>query len=182
MNLVLIGFTSTGKTATGLALTQHTHHYFIDLDDEIEQLHHHQRGHPLGCREIYSRYGRECFIDFEHQALRRLQPQRHCILATGGGAPMDSENRSLLKKFGYVVYLKAAPEQIFERMRHKGFPHFMQHDPTLEHLRQLWQQRHGIYEQMADTIIENSTLSAAQTAEAILKIPAWHVARQIDTD
>ena len=167
MNIILVGFTSSGKTVTGKALAVALDYRFLDLDAVVEKLHTVQGGQALKCREIYRLVGRSCFVSYEAQALTELSVEDRIVLSTGGGAPVDSNNRRLLKAMGKVVYLKTSPEVIFERMKKKGLPQYLQPDPSLSHLKQHWQGRHEIYKQLSSCKVDNSDLTVEETVDAV---------------
>lgn len=167
-NLVLVGFASTGKTAVGRVLSKRLGFEFIDLDDRVEILHVAERGVKRRCREIYSMLGRQCFIDYETQALNSLTDTRKAVIALGGGTPMHEANRDKARDLGCVVYLDASPEAIFERMKIKGFPLYLGDNPSLSTLSTLTSERGPVYERMADIVINNTALSAEGAANAIV--------------
>jgi shikimate kinase len=168
-SVVLVGFTSTGKSHVGRLLAQMLGMPFYDLDQEVERLHSAERGNVLACRDIYKTLGRECFVAYEHQALHLLVEKRPCVLATGGGAPLEEQNRQLLCEFGTIVYIRADAEVIFERMKFKGVPVFLHQDPTVENLRRFQSQRHPIYQSMATLSLDTTALSPVQSAEQIVE-------------
>jgi shikimate kinase len=167
-NIVLIGFASTGKTAVGQLLAKALGFAFVDLDDRVEALHVCERGVKRRCRDIFSLFGRECFINYETQALDALIDTRRAVIAVGGGTPISEINRGRTKKLGCVVYLDASPAAIFERMKTKGFPKYLGDDPTLEDLAALVAERAPIYENTADIVINNTALSPEAAVSAVI--------------
>ena len=167
-NILLVGFTSSGKSTTGRRLAELLALSFVDLDDIVEMLHVEERGHRRRCREIFSLLGRECFVGYERAALERLKESGGQVIALGGGTPVDEDNRRRIVRLGKVVYLRAAPVTVLDRMKHKGFPRFLGDDPTLEVIEGFWHSRHEIYKDIADIIVDNSSLSPEETAHAII--------------
>lgn len=165
-NIVLIGFASTGKTAVGKALAEKLGFSFIDLDDRVEALHLEKQGVKQRCREIYSLFGRECFIDYEARAIDSLVGVRRAVIALGGGTPISEANRERSARLGTVIYLYASPEAIFERMKTKGFPQYLGDSSTLEALAALTAERGPVYEKIAEIIIDNTRLSPEEAASA----------------
>lgn len=168
MNIVLIGFPSTGKSTIGRSIAYKTGLDFIDLDEQIETLHLREKATALRCRQIYQEYGKEVFLDFERRALQTLKLRHQTVLATGGGAPLQEYNRPVLKALGPVVYLLAQPETIFNRMRVKGVPQFLQAAPTVESVRELWNHRHPLYMAIADMVVSTEGQSIEQCADNII--------------
>ena len=167
-NLVLVGFASTGKTAVGRVLAERLGFEFIDLDDRVERLHVEERGEKRRCREIYSLFGRDCFVDYETRALGELSGTGRAVIALGGGTPVVEVNRERARELGCVVYLDASAEAIFERMKIKGFPLYLGDNPSLADLAVLVAERAPIYEQTADVIINNTALSPEAAATAVI--------------
>jgi shikimate kinase len=168
-NIVIIGFASTGKSTTGRALARALGRTFVDLDDIVERLHVEARGHPRRCRDIVHLFGRDCFVGYEREALASLTPDAGQVIATGGGTPMEATNREMTERLGLVVYLKAAPEVIFERMAAKGFPYYLGEEPTAAALQAVWEKRHPVYAAMADITVDNAGRSPEESARAIIE-------------
>ena len=166
--IILVGFTSCGKSATGRALARLSGFDFIDLDIVIENRYFSQHGIPLRCREIFTQKGADVFLSLEHEALAGLAGQGKYILSTGGGAPMDLENRRLIKLLGIVVHLDPDPSVIVDRLKNKGYPAYLGPDPTPEKLRQFWEIRNPVYAECADFSIDNTLISPGETAEKIV--------------
>jgi shikimate kinase len=167
-NILLVGFTSSGKSTTGRRLAELLELSFVDLDDIVEMLHVEERGHRRRCREIFDLLGRECFVGYERAALDHLKGKGGQVIALGGGTPVDEDNRRRIVHLGKVVYLRAAPITVLDRMKHKGFPRFLGDAPTLEVLEGFWRSRHEIYKDIADVVVDNSSLSPEETALAII--------------
>jgi shikimate kinase len=153
-NIVLVGFASSGKTAVGKVVAEEIGFNFIDLDDEIEIGHYKKNGTKVRCRDIYSTFGRDCFLELETEALVNIKNIKETVLATGGGAPIQENNRPLLKALGSIVYLYASPETLLQRMALKGLPVYLQDDPLK--LNGLWCERHPVYKSIADYTIDTT--------------------------
>jgi shikimate kinase len=167
-NLVFIGLTSTGKSTTAKGVADRLGMAFIDLDDVVETLHVAERGHPRRCREIVSLFGRECFIDYERRGLKSLSGRKGTVIATGGGTPMDAESRRMIHLLGRVIYLTSPPKVIYQRMEAKGFPYYLGPNPSVEALDEVWNARHGVYADLADLMIDNTTLGPEETVQAVI--------------
>ena len=98
-NIVLIGFTGSGKTTVGAALARKLNFDFIDIDSLIEQ--EEQRT----IKEIFDVEGQEYFRKKETEILTRLENNKRCLISCGGGIVIEEENLNLLKKLGIVVWL-----------------------------------------------------------------------------
>lgn len=115
MNIVLIGFMGSGKSAVGRALARRLEARLLDTDAEIE------RAAGKTIAEIFKQDGEEAFRAREAATLQSLIPERDrkakaLIIATGGGTPLRPENAALLKQIGPVVWLDASPETVLARV------------------------------------------------------------------
>lgn len=112
MNIVLIGFMGTGKSAVGRALAEMMHARFLDTDAEIER----EAGKHVA--EIFADKGEAAFRNSESMLLQRLvHDKSSLVVSTGGGTPLRAENVRLLKKIGPIVWLTAPPQTILGRVR-----------------------------------------------------------------
>ncbi|MBD3347354.1 MAG: hypothetical protein GF401_20040 [Chitinivibrionales bacterium] len=167
-NLIFIGFASCGKSATAYEIAKRLGLKFVDLDKEIEVRYYLSHNKELHYRQIILQEGVECFLHLEKTVLDEFLRCRDCVIAPGGGAPMNEENRAVLARLGTIVYLKTEPDVLLERMQSKGLPLFLNGQADINHLQTIWQERHGVYQQLAQCTIENSLLSISETAEAVI--------------
>ena len=108
--VVLVGFMGSGKSSVGRELARRFGAPFVDVDEGIESA----AGSPI--RELFAREGEPAFREREKAALREALFVKGRVIATGGGAFSDGENRSLLRAYAPVVYLEAAVETLLERL------------------------------------------------------------------
>ena len=108
--VVLVGFMGSGKSSVGRELARRFDAPFVDVDERIES--------EAGCtiRDLFAREGEPAFRERERAALRDVLSVKGCIIATGGGAFADEENRILLRSYAPVVYLETAVETLLERL------------------------------------------------------------------
>ena len=180
-NVILIGMKSSGKTTIGKILAQKLGLRFTDVDAEIEHLHEHQKGERLPFREIYKRYGKDCFRTLETAALRALSSKRTTlaessakasfVLATGGGLPLAEENRPLLKDLGTIVFLDVAPEVLLPRITAQGVPAFFPYpeDPARS-LAELLAVRRPIYAALAQLTVPCRSETQETIANTIIHL------------
>jgi shikimate kinase len=121
--MVLIGFMGAGKTTVGRALAKSLRWNFLDLDDVIEQREH------RSVAEIFAASGEPAFRQMESAALAALlqdqQAGRDLILALGGGAFVQKQNRDALNAAGAITILLEAPVEELRRRcqaEHKARP------------------------------------------------------------
>lgn len=111
----LIGFMGAGKTTVGRALARRLGRTFCDLDDVIEE----REGRSIAA--IFAEHGEGAFRRAESAALNALLEERgqgDCIVALGGGAFVQPENRAALEQAGAITVLLEAPlEELRRRCR-----------------------------------------------------------------
>src|SRR5712672_2043696 len=111
--VVLIGFMGAGKTTVGRALARRLRWKFLDLDDVIEQREH------MTVGEIFASSGEAVFRRMESAALTALLQDRAAgsdlILALGGGAFVQKQNRDALNSAGAITVLLEAPVEELRR-------------------------------------------------------------------
>jgi shikimate kinase len=105
-NLILIGFKAAGKTTLGQKVASALSRPFIDTDDLFEEL----------PSILYRKIGDELFRALEKKHLHTLQHLKGYVIATGGGTPLDSDNRAVLASLGTIVHLETPKEVILQRL------------------------------------------------------------------
>lgn len=113
MNIVLTGFMGTGKTSVGRRLAMELGITFLDMDGLIED------DAGMSVKEIFAVKGEPYFRALEKALVKRLCSGLYgsaVVVATGGGAVADAENRALLRAWAKVVYLSAPVDAILKRI------------------------------------------------------------------
>ncbi|HEB81518.1 MAG TPA: shikimate kinase AroK [Gammaproteobacteria bacterium] len=163
-NIFLIGLMGTGKTTVGRQLARRLKMDFYDSDRVIEE----RTGADIPL--IFEKEGEEGFRRREKAIIDELTGRQNIILATGGGAILDPENRAHLKNRGTVFYLKSDLGTLVERTsRDKNRPLLHADEPAETILQRLLDQRGPLYEETADHIIENVNNSIHDVIQAIIK-------------
>jgi shikimate kinase len=158
----LVGLPGCGKTTVGRQLARRLQLPFADSDHVIEV--------RLGCsiREFFEREGESRFRDIETEVIDSLTLGPPAVLSTGGGAVLRQENRTYLKNRGYVVYLKASPDELFRRLRHDIARPLLQVADPLERIRDLFDARDPLYQEIAHFVMETGRPSVATLVNMIV--------------
>src|SRR3990172_4164573 len=147
-NYFLIGPMGAGKTTIGRELAKSLKIDFLDSDREIER----RTGATIPL--IFELEGEAGFRVRESAMINELTQHQGVVLATGGGAILDSANRNKLAARGYVIYLHAGIEQLLKRTAKDHHRPLLQTTDPGTCLRELIEAREPLYREIADLIIE----------------------------
>ena len=160
-SVFLVGLMGAGKTTVGRLLAKRLKAKFVDSD------------HEISCRTgvaiptIFEIEGEIGFRRRETETIERLSREENIVLATGGGAVLDPENRKHLHERGTVIYLSATPEMLYERTRRDNGRPLLQVEDRLSRLKDLYKQRDPLYRQTAHIVVEVGRTSAMQVVKQI---------------
>ena len=110
MNIFLLGFMGSGKSATGRLLAERIHSDFIDLDRFIESK------TEKTVAEIFEKEGEEAFRSYEKQSLTEVILRDRIVVALGGGTPCFSDNMDLINRNGMTFYLDTPADILAKRL------------------------------------------------------------------
>ncbi len=147
-NLFLVGLMGAGKTTVGKLLAKHLGKQFIDSDHEIE------RRTGVKVHLIFELEGEAGFRAREGAIIEELTQQENIVLATGGGAILQAENREALHNRGTVIYLRANVEDLWRRTRHDKSRPLLQTENPRARLQQLLSQRDPLYRETAHLVVD----------------------------
>src|SRR5271165_7472312 len=160
-NIFLIGPMGSGKTAVGRQLARLFRLTFYDSDADIEA----KTGVDIAF--IFEKEGEAGFRLREKEAIDRLTQLEAIVLATGGGAVIDADNRRALAERGVVVYLKTSVDQQIERTRHARHRPLLNGTDPEEKLKELMLRRAVLYAQIADLTVATDGRRVQLVAEEI---------------
>ncbi|WP_312587557.1 shikimate kinase [Comamonas terrigena] len=156
--VALVGLPGSGKSTVGRHLSKRWGIPFIDSDHEIEA----RTGGPV--RDFFAVHGEAAFRDLEQAVIAQLCADngQARILATGGGAVLREANRQVLHQHCHVFYLKASPEELYQRLRNDKTRPLLQVDDPAQRLRELFEARDALYAEIAHYVIDSARLSSHQ--------------------
>lgn len=134
----------------------------VATDDLIEA------GQGMKIMDIFKSKGEACFRDLERDIVLEVSRRQGIIIDCGGGVVLRKENLANLKTNGIVFYLQAAPEVIYERIRHERHRPLLKGPDPLGCIKELYIQRLPLYNQ-ADHVIDANDPSIEGPIGEILK-------------
>ncbi len=147
-NIYLVGPMGSGKTTIGRHVARVTGKAFQDSDREIEE----RTGVSIAV--IFEVEGEAGFRLRERQVIDDLTQLRDTVVATGGGAVIEPQNRLWLRKRGFVVYLRSSVDRLYAHTwRDRGRPLLRTADPK-GRLVALLAERDPWYREVADLIVD----------------------------
>jgi shikimate kinase len=162
-NLFLVGPMGAGKSAVGRQLSRLLHLSFMDSDDEIEA----RTGVDIPF--IFEKEGEEGFRKREAKVIDDLSQKDGIVLATGGGAIVDPQNRNFLGARGLVVYLYTTVDQQLARTRKGRERPLLENGDRRKILEDLMADRDELYREVADVIVETDGRKVKAVADEILE-------------
>jgi shikimate kinase len=166
-HVVLVGMMGAGKTTTGRAVAEALGRPLVDSDQQVEA----RTGRTV--REIFETDGEPAYRALEREALRAaLDDPEPAVIAAAGGVVLDPLNRVALQAAGTVVWLRARPEVLTDRVGNGQDHRPLLADDPAGTLRRLDEQRRPLYEEVADHVVDVDDLDPAQAAAAVLALVA----------
>ena len=160
-NLFLIGPMGAGKSAVGRQLARILHLNFMDSDNEIEA----RTGVDISF--IFEKEGEDGFRRREAKVIDDLSKMEGLVLATGGGAVVNSQNRSFLGARGFVVYLYTSVSQQLARTQKGRERPLLESGDRKQILEDLMAERDEMYREIADLIVETDGRKVKAVANEI---------------
>lgn len=160
--IVLIGLMGAGKSTVGRRLAQRLRLPFADADAEIEA------AAGMTVAEIFDRFGEPYFRDGERRVIARLIDGTPKVIATGGGAFINSQTRQLILDEAIAVWLDADPNVLAERVQRRDTRPLLRNRNPVEVLAELAAVRNPIYA-MAPIRVSSHHAPHDATVRAILE-------------
>jgi shikimate kinase len=161
----LIGYRCAGKTTVGKLVAERLGWAFLDLDEQLEK----RQGQTI--RSLFERYGEAGFRRMESALLEESCRLRRHVIATGGGAVLDGNNRECLRKSGRVAWLAADSQTVWHRLLNDPATAHRRPNLTqggLEEIEHLLRVREPFYRECADCTVDTANRSPEDAAALIL--------------
>jgi 3-dehydroquinate synthase len=162
-NIVLTGFMGTGKTSIGREVAARLGREFMDLDDRITE----QAGKSIPA--IFASDGEPAFRALEAAVCREMAAPLGLVIATGGGAVVDPQNREALEAGGVLICLEAEPAVIVSRLAGGNGRPMLTGPNRPQRIADLLAERAGSYAAVKNHL-DTSRLSVEAAAERVMGI------------
>ncbi len=148
-NVILIGYMGCGKSTVGRRLSYRLRMPYVDTDNLIETK------EKTTISDIFATQGEEVFRQMETDCIKSIFDYRQdYVIAVGGGLPVREENREIMKKLGTIIYLRAKPDTIYERLKNDTKRPLLQGEDPQGKICTMIGLRGPIYEAASDYIID----------------------------
>ncbi len=159
--IFLVGPMGAGKTTIGKKLARALRLRFVDCDHEIEL----RTGATIPL--IFDIEGEAGFRAREKRVVDEVTREDGVVVATGGGAVLDPENRALLQERGFVVYLHAPLEHLLARTRGDTNRPLLQAGDRVKRMQEILKAREPLYRGVADLIVDTGALTLTAVVQNI---------------
>ena len=162
--IALIGLRGAGKSTIGPKLAARLGLRFVELDGAVE------RAAGLTLSEIFQIHGEGYYRRLERETLMGLLADAEgMVVATGGSIVNDKETYKLLRRRAVTVWLKARPEDHWNRVIQQGDQRPMaQHPHAMSELRALLAARERLYAE-AEHVIDTARLDVDAAVDKLAR-------------
>ncbi len=156
-SIILIGLMGCGKTTVGRELSKLLGMPFLDMDAVIEE----QIGKSISA--IFRDEGEAHFRTLETVLLRYLLNEKACesgapIISTGGGVVLREENRAILRRLGFCVWLDVEVPTLIARTSRNNNRPLLAAPNRREILEKLSAQRNPLYAETAHLHLDSTRM------------------------
>lgn len=109
--IIITGYMGSGKTTVGKALSKDLGLPFYDLDWYIESR------MRKTVKQLFDERGEDGFRQVERNMLHEVAEFENVIISCGGGTPCFFDNMDYINQQGDTVYLKCAPDVLYQHLK-----------------------------------------------------------------
>jgi 3-dehydroquinate synthase len=176
-NIVLIGFSTTGKTRVGSEVARRLGWQLADTDNRIVEM------ADKSIDRIFAEEGEGRFREYEKAALKEACSHDRVVIACGGGVVVDPANLELMSNSGIVILLEARPETIYHRLASNTGEEvrpLLAGDAPMQNIRSLKEKRQALYDEASDWTVRTDNLTIDEVCDEVIR--GWHYGiRRIDS-
>ena len=162
-SIFLIGFMGAGKSTIARALQRELGFPLIEMDERIVK----EQG--MSINDIFAQYGEDHFRDIESQLIVDIGKEEPSIVSCGGGVVVRPQNTQNMKEIGRIVFLKATPETIYERVKNSTDRPILNGHMNVEYIAELMEKRRALYEAAADITIQTDGKTRSRSVRKSLE-------------
>lgn len=161
--ILLVGLIGSGKTSVGRRLAKKLDLPFVDGDQEIE------KAAGLSVIDVFKCFGQVEYRAGEARIMKRLLSGNPCVLASGGGAFVAKQTRTLAKEKALTIWLKANIDVLYTRTTGRKRRPFLQcSDSKIKSKLQSYINEEYPYYSQADITVETKNEAVENTVERVL--------------
>ena len=161
-NIVLTGFSGSGKSAAGRLLAEKLSMRFYDTDEEIEAF------EKKTITEIFKQHGEQRFRETERKIIGSA-PVNNCVIAAGGGAAINPGCMESLSRGGVVVYLETDAETVLKNLAGDATRPLLNAPDKRKAVSELLAEREPFYKKYADATVPVKGLSVGGVVSEIIR-------------
>ena len=153
-NIVLTGFMGTGKSSVGRRLAKELGLRFVDMDAVIE------KDAGVKIKAIFAGRGEAHFRRLEKETIGKLVSGAFgdgLVVAAGGGAVVNNENRAALRKWAALVCLTASVDVLFRRVTANDDRPLLSVEDKKTEIEKIFSQRQEAYKD-CDLTVDTSSI------------------------
>lgn len=163
-HIALVGLSGSGKsTLAPLLASRLGSRTVVDLDRVVEE----RFGQSVA--DIFAGRGEADFRDAESDALAAALAGPPSVIATGGGIVLDAENRRALGSNAFVVWLRAHPSHLEQRLSGPTEVRPLLEGDREFALARLSEERAALYGAVADLVIDVEGMDPADLALEVVR-------------
>ncbi len=165
MNLVLVGYRGTGKTAVAALLAARRGLEVVHVDAEIER----RAGQPIP--QIVAEVGWPGFRDLEEDIVRTFATRDGLVLDCGGGVVEREANFAVLRRAGPVIWLKASVATIVQRIAGDSQrPSLTGTKSFTDEVAEVLARRTPLYQRISHSEVDTDSRTVAEVAAEIERL------------
>lgn len=164
--IALVGMMGAGKSSVAEHLAGRLGWSLLELDALVA------RRSGRSIEQLFAEQGEEAFRELEEaEALAALSGATQVVVDLGGGAPVRPATKQALRDGATVVWLRATPETLAQRVGSGAGRPMLGEDP-LARLTELSAARAADYEAVADYVLDVDDLTVREVSDRITVLTA----------
>ncbi len=159
-HIFIIGMMGSGNSTIGPLLSDKLQISHVDIDNDLEKIFN------LNIEEIFNHYTEEQFRVFESRYFLEHIKNSPNVYSTGGGIVLNKQNRLVLKKNGYTIFLNASIPVLYNRIKNDANQRPLFKNKNM--LEKLLNQRIHYYRDCANFVIDTDNETPQEIVRQII--------------